>query len=442
MNIEREEILDKLIQSQNHHLVKFITGIRRCGKSYLLFTIFRNYLRQKGIDDSHIIAIDLEKDESISLRDPIVLGEHIRKLIPHDGQSVYVLLDEIQLVKKVLPDGIDLARVHPDDRNDCYVTFYDVLNGLLNTPNVITYVTGSNAKMLSKDIATQFRGRSEIIHITPLSFREYLSTVPASTERSSALMDYFLFGGLPECVLMETPDEKREYLKHLYETIYLQDIINRNKIKNDAVLKALADVIMSGIGGLVNPSKLANTVTTTMRIPTNHVTVANYLDFIEDSFLIQKAKRYDVKGKRYFDSPSKYYAADTGIRNIHIAQRQSESTHLMENVIFNELTRRGYDVDVGHLESFSRPQGTTIRSTHEINFVVNCGYERIYIQSAWMIPDDEKMAQETFSLKHTGDSFKKVVIDGQLSATYRDNDGICHISLIDFLLNPHSLETL
>lgn len=179
-----------------------------------------------------------------------------------------------------------------------------------------------------------------------------------------------------------------------------------------------------------------------MRIPINHVTVANYLDFIEDSFLIQKARRYDVKGKRYFDSPYKYYAADTGIRNIHIAQRQSESTHLMENVIYSELKRRGYDVDVGHLESFSRPHGTTIRNTHEIDFVVNRGYERIYIQSAWMIPDEEKMAQETFSLKHIGDSFKKVVIDGQLSATYRDNDGICHISLIDFLLNPHSLETM
>ena len=442
MTIERKELLDKLVRSQDHHLVKFITGIRRCGKSYLLFTIFRNYLKHHGIDDSHIIAIDLEKDSSVAFRDPILLGEHLRKLIPQDGQPVYVLLDEIQYVKKVLPVGIDLARIHPDDREGCYVTFYDVLNGLLDIPNVITYVTGSNAKMLSRDIATEFRGRSEVIHITPLSFREYLPSARPAADRHAALMDYFLFGGLPECVLMDTPDEKRDYLKHLYETIYLQDIITRYQIKNDAVLKALADVVMSNIGGLTNPSKLANAITTSMQIPANHITVGNYLEHLEDAFLIQKARRYDVKGKRYFDSPSKYYASDTGIRNIHIAQRQSESTHLMENVIFNELVRRGYDVDVGSLEHFSRAQGTTTRSTHEIDFVVNRGYERIYIQSAWMIPDEEKMAQETFSLKHTGDSFKKVVINGQYSATYRDNDGIIHIGLLDFLLDPKSLETL
>ena len=442
MTIERKDIIDKLIRCESHHLVKFITGIRRCGKSFLLFNLFKNHLKQRGIDSAHIIALDLEKDESSVLRDPIILGEHLRKTIPKDGLPVYVMLDEIQYVKKVLPAGVDLARIHPDDRVDCYVTFYDVLNGLLNTPNVITYVTGSNAKMLSKDIATQFRGRSEIIHVTPLSFREYMSAIQSQQERSAALMDYFLYGGLPECVLMETPEEKREYLKHLYETIYLQDIINRYKIKNDAVLKALADVIMSGIGGLTNPTKLANTVQTAMHIKANHITIGNYLECLEDAFLVQKARRYDIKGKRYFDTPSKYYATDTGIRNIHIAQRQSEHTHLMENVIFNELARRGYDVDVGSLDSFSQTQGKTIRSTHEVDFVVNRGYERIYIQSAWMIPDEEKMAQETFSLKHTGDSFKKVVIDGQYSATYRDNDGIGHIGLIDFLLDPHSLETL
>ena len=425
MIIERKDILDKLNQCESHHLVKFITGIRRCGKSYLLFNLFQKHLRQRGIDKTHIIAIDLEKDESSNLRDPILLGEHLRKTIPKDGLPVYVLLDEIQYVKKVLPAGIDLARIHPDDQDDCYVTFYDVLNGLLNTPNVITYVTGSNAKMLSKDIATQFRGRSEIIHVTPLSFREYMSAIQSPLDRTAALLDYFLYGGLPECVLMETPEEKREYLKHLYETIYLQDIINRYKIKNDAVLKALADVIMSGIGGLTNPTKLANTVQTAMRIKTNHVTIGNYLECLEDAFLVQKAR-----------------PTDTGIRNIHIAQRQSEHTHLMENVIFNELIRRGYDVDVGSMDSFSQTQGKTIRSTHEIDFVVNRGYERIYIQSAWMIPDEEKMAQETLSLKHTGDNFKKVVIDGQYSATYRDNDGIGHIGLINFLLDPHSLETL
>ena len=209
MTIERKDIIDKLIRCESHHLVKFITGIRRCGKSFLLFNLFKNHLKQRGIDGAHIIALDLEKDESSVLRDPIILGEHLRKTIPKDGLPVYVMLDEIQYVKKVLPAGVDLARIHPDDRDDCYVTFYDVLNGLLNTPNVITYVTGSNAKMLSKDIATQFRGRSEIIHVTPLSFREYMSAIQSQQERSAALMDYFLYGGLPECVLMETPEEKR-----------------------------------------------------------------------------------------------------------------------------------------------------------------------------------------------------------------------------------------
>lgn len=442
MIIERPTILEKLIQAESHHLVKFITGIRRCGKSYILFKIFVNYLKRKGVAKSHIVTIDFEKDTAIEFRDPIVLGKHLRKIIPRDGLPVYVLLDEIQYVKKVLPSGLNINRIHPDDRDDCYITFYDVLNGLLEMSNVITYVTGSNAKMLSKDIATQFRGRSEVIHITPLSFAEYLSSIPSSLDRHTALMDYFLFGGLPECALMNTAEEKRQYLKHLYETIYLQDIINRYKIRNDAVLKALADVIMSGIGGLTNPTKLANTIDTAMRIPTNRVTIDSYLGHLEDAFLIQKARRYDIKGKCYFDSPSKYYASDTGIRNIHIGQRQNESPHLMENVIFNELIRRGYDVDVGCLESFSRKNGTTTRSTHEIDFVVNRGYERIYIQSAWMIPDEEKMTQETFSLKHTGDNFKKVVIDGQYSATYRDNDGIGHIGLLEFLLNPGLLETL
>ena len=442
MTINRPLLLEQLVQSETHHLVKFITGIRRCGKSYLLFTLYRNHLINRGIPKDHIIAIDLEKDDSHDLMNPIALGEHLRKVIPQDGQCVYVLLDEIQYVKRTLPAGVDLATIHPDDRNDCYISFYNVLNGLLNTPNVITFVTGSNARMLSKDIATQFRGRSEVIHVSPLSFAEYLETFPAATDRHQALMDYFLFGGLPECALMKTAMEKREYLRHLYESIYLRDIVERHKVKNDAVLKALADVIMSGIGGLTNPNKLANAIQTTMRLPANHITVGTYLEHLEDSFLIRKARRYDIKGKRYLEAPAKYYAADTGIRNIHIEQRQSEQPHLMENVVFNELVRRGYDVDIGCLEKFSRKNGVTTRTTYEVDFILNRGYERIYIQSAWMIPDEEKMAQETFSLKHIGDSFKKIVIDGQYSATYRDNDGIIHISLMDFLLNPQSLEAL
>ncbi len=441
MNIERKDLLDRLVKAESHHLVKFITGIRRCGKSYLLFNLFRNHLRNAGVKGNHIISLDLEKDENRHLRNPITLGKHLQKLIPMDGKPVYVLIDEIQYVTKALPEGTDLALIHPDDRADMYVTFYDVLNGLLNTDNVITYVTGSNAKMLSKDVATQFRGRSEIIPVAPLSFSEALPAMYAP-DRHTALIEYLTFGGLPECVLMKTEREKREYLKHIYGSIYLKDVIDRNHIKNAEVLSALTDVVMSGIGGLTNPEKLANTIQTAMRIRTNRPTVANYLDHLEDAFLIQKARRYDIKGKRYFDTPCKYYATDLGLRNIHLDNRQIEMPHLMENAVFNELVRLGYNVDVGDVERFSRENGIFKRTSHEIDFVVNRGYERIYIQSAWMIPDAEKMAQETFSLKHTGDSFKKVVIDGQYSATYRDNDGIGHIGLLDFLLNPRSLETL
>lgn len=439
MNIERPALLASLIQSESHHLVTFITGIRRCGKSYLLFKIFVDYLKKKGISKSRIITIDFEKDDSRELRDPILLGKHLRDSIPRDGSPVYVLLDEIQYVRKVLPDNVDIARVHPDQREDCYVSFYDVLNGLLETPNVKTYVTGSNARMLSKDIATEFRGRSEIINVSPLSFSEYMSAIPGTPDRHSALMDYFLFGGLPECVMMNTAEEKRLYLRHLYDTVYLRDIVNRYQIRHDDVLKALSDVIMSDIGGLTNPTKLANAVSSVMRTAVNRITVDSYLAYLEDSFLIRKARRFDVKGKRYFNTPSKYYAVDTGIRNTLLSNRQSENTHLMENVVFNELVRRGYDVDVGSLEHYSKTEGSTVRSNYEIDFVVNRGYERIYIQSAWMIPDEHKMKQETFSLRHIGDSFKKIVIDGQYSSRYRDDDGIGHISLLDFLLDPDSL---
>lgn len=443
MQIDRPELLNRLIQAEQHHLVKIITGIRRCGKSYLLFKIFKNHLKRSDITDDHIICINLEKPTFTSLRNPIALAEYLDKHIPTDGKRVFVLIDEIQLVQKTLPEGVNLSRIHPDDQAQAFITFYDVLNGLLDKDNVSTYVTGSNSRMLSSDIASEFRGRSEVIHMTPLAFSEFLACGRSFSDRTSALQEYLTFGGLPECVLMDTPEEKRSYLEFLHKTIYLKDIAERHHLKSDEALTALTDVIMSTIGGLTNPQKLSDTMKTVLHCPCSRPTVCTYLDYLEDAFLIQKARKYDVRGRNYFDSPMKYYATDLGLRNIRINNRQNEMTHLMENAIYNELLRSGYAVDVGEVSFTTRTNNVSQRRTHEIDFVVNRGYERIYLQSAWMIPNEEKMQQETFSLKHTGDNFRKIVIDGHpLSTRYLDADGIGHISLIDFLLNPHAIERL
>ena len=443
MQIKREALLNRLVKAENHHLVKIITGIRRCGKSYLLFTLFKDHLLRSGVPQKRILEVNLEIDEFKHLRNAVALSAYLHQRIDKRGKRTYVLIDEIQLVQKTLPEGIDLSQIHPADRESAYVTFLDVLNGLLDTPNVVIYVTGSNSKMLSSDIATEFRGRGEVIHVTPLSFNEFLSAKNSFPDRAAALENYLLFGGLPECVLMSTAEEKRSYLEYLYSTIYLKDIADRHKLPSDTILKALTDVVMSNIGGITNPQKLANSVQTVMRTPCSRPTIASYLDYLEEAFLIAKARKYDVKGKRYFESPMKCYATDLGIRNIHIGNRQMEMPHLVENALYNELVRCGYTVDVGEVSTSCRKDGKIVRKTCEIDFVVNRGYERIYIQSAWMIPDAEKMAQETFSLKHTGDNFRKVVIDGSpMVIKHLDNDGIGHIGLLEFLTDPKSIETL
>ena len=290
MTIYRDILLNRLIQAKSHHLIKILTGIRRCGKSFLLFNLFKKHLLETGVPQSHIIEIDLESDQFLFCRDAITLSKEIRARLPSDNAPCYILIDEIQLASPVLPEGTDLSRLKPEDRSNAYITFYHILNGLLKRENTNTYVTGSNAKLLSSEIATEFRGRSEIIEISPLSFAEYYPQMKDQAEFNEIVESYFLFGGLPECVLLTTENEKKNYLSNLIETIYLKDVAERHNLKNDSLLSALTDTVMSNIGGLVNPTKLSNTINTTLQLKTNHITISKYLNFLEDAFLVRKEK--------------------------------------------------------------------------------------------------------------------------------------------------------
>ena len=443
MIIQRELLLNRLIQAKRHHLIKILVGIRRCGKSFLLFKLFKQHLLESGISPDHIIEIDLESDDFNFCRDAITLGKEIRARLPSDNAQCFVLIDEIQHAEPILPEGTDLSRFRPEDRKNAYITFYHVLNGLLKRENVNTYVTGSNARLLSSDVATEFRGRSEIIEINPLSFAEFYPLMQGAAEFKEIVDSYFTFGGLPECALLETDSEKQNYLTNLIRTIYLKDVEERHNLKSGSLLSVLVDTAMSNIGCLVNPTKLANTITTTLRIKTNHVTIAKYLTYLEDAFLVHQSKRYDIKGNKHLASPLKYYATDTGIRNAKLNFRQIESSHLMENVIFNELMRRGYSVDVGMVTTNPVINGTRTQVTSEIDFVINKASERIYIQSAFSIPDSAKREQETYSLRHVRDSFRKIVITGDpYERPWMDKNGITFMGLKAFLLDPNSLETL
>ena len=340
MKIKRDILLNKLINAKNHNLIKILVGMRRCGKSFLLFNLFKQHLIENGIDASHIIEIDLESDEFIFCRDAITLGKEIRSRLPKDNDQCFVLIDEIQLAAPILPEGTDLSRLHPNDRDNAYITFYHVLNGLLKRDNVSTYVTGSNARLLSQDVATEFRGRSEIINVFPLSFAEFAATMPHTNDFHQIRDAYLSFGGLPECALLQSEAEKRQYLNNLNASIYLRDIAQRFNLRNDTLLEAVTDTAMSNIGCLTNPTKLSNAINTIGKISCNETTVRKYLGYLESAFLVHNAKLFDLRGNRYLDYPSKFYAVDTGIRNSRLNFRQDENTHLMENVIYNELVRR------------------------------------------------------------------------------------------------------
>ena len=443
MIIQRDILLNKLVRAKSHNLIKILVGVRRCGKSFLLFTLFKQHLLDSGVAPDHIVEIDLESDEFLFCRDAITLGREIRSRLPSDDAPSFVLIDEIQHAVPALPDGTDLSRLRPEDRDNAYITFYHVLNGLLKRKNVSTYVTGSNAKLLSQDIATEFRGRGEIITVSPLSLAEFAETMPQARDFFQIRHAYLTFGGLPECALLETEAEKRNYLDNLNATIYLRDIIQRFKLKNDTLLEIVADTAMSSIGCLSNPTKLSNAINSTGRIACNETTVRKYLGYLESAFLIQEARLFDLRGNRYLDYPSKRYAVDTGIRNSRLNFRQDENTHLMENAIYNELVRRDYAVDVGAVEMFATINGQRCRRRYEVDFVVNKGDMRFYVQSAWNIPDGEKREQETFSLRHIGDYFRKVVVTGDpYEKTWTDRNGITFIGIVPFLLDPHSLDKL
>lgn len=415
MNIKRQQYLDQLIASQRNGLVKIITGIRRCGKSYLLFKLFHDYLNSQGIADDHIIQIALDDRTNKELRDPDNLLKYIKEQIT-DKDLYYIILDEIQMVDE----------------------FTDVLNSLLHISNADVYVTGSNSHFLSTDIVTEFRGRGDEIHLFPLSFSEYCEGYNGSTDQ--AWKDYYTYGGLPLVLTLDTDKKKEDYLSNLYKSVYLVDVLERHKIKNIGEFDELVKIISSSIGSSCNPTKLANTFKSVKNVTIHHQTINKYLGFLEDAFLVEKSIRYNIKGKKYINTLAKYYFSDLGIRNALLGFRQQEETHIMENIIYNELRTRGLHVDVGMVETREPDKnGRLIRKQLEVDFVVNQGSQRYYIQSAFAMPTLEKEAQESASLLLINDSFKKIIIVKDDIKPKRNEKGILTIGLKDFLLNKNSL---
>lgn len=432
MIIERNEYLDRLLATRWNGKVKIITGIRRCGKSFLLSTIFKNRLVEEGVNPDDFINIDLDRKSNIKYRNPNALYDYVIERTKDTKRKYYILIDEIQLSYRVKNEDIDEALVPEEDRDMLYTTFYDILNDLMARPNLDIYVTGSNSKMLSKDIVTNFRDRGTEIRLYPLSFAEYLSV--SDKEKADALEEYLMYGGMPLSALEPNEKEKRKYLQGLFANVYIKDIVERYKLKDESILGPLVDALSSAIGSLTNPNKLANTASSAMGKVPSHNTIKNYLTYLEDAYLFQCAKRWDVKGKKYFDSIHKYYAMDLGLRNARLNFRQQERSHLMENAIYNELVRRGYSVDVGIVELSRVRDGKRTMSQYEIDFVVNVGNSKVYIQSALNVDTPEKKDQERFSLINTGDFFRKIVVLDGNSKLWTDEDGIIYVGVIPFLL--------
>lgn len=415
--IKRNSYLKQLISGKQNGLIKIVTGIRRCGKSYLLFKIFRNHLLEQGVTPDHIISLALDDILNEEYCDPKKLVLYIKENIK-DSQIHYVLLDEVQMVDN----------------------FVGALNSLLHIDNVDVYVTGSNSKFLSSDIATEFRGRGDEIRIYPLSFSEFLSEY--NGDKNDAWRDYITYGGLPLILSLESSQQKSNYLHNLYQTVYLKDLIDRNGIKKAVEFDALTKVMASSIGSPCNPNKLSNTFKSVSNTDLSSITIDNYLGFLQDAFLLEKASRYDIKGKKYIGTLSKYYFVDMGLRNCLLGFRQIEETHLMENVIYNELRSRGYLVDAGVVETRTRTENQgMLRKQLEIDFVVNNGSKRYYIQSALSLPNEEKIEQEMASLKNVSDSFQKIIIVKDNIVPHHNESGILFINLYDFLLNREILES-
>ena len=440
--IPRGSYVEKLMSRRMNGFVKVITGIRRCGKSYLLRKLFHERLLDEGVPPGHIISVDLDDKAFAELRNPLKLDEYIRSRVCRGKKPFYVFIDEIQRSRKVLAPGVDMNAIAPEDRDDAYVTFYDVLNGLRNLENVDVYVTGSNSKTLSSDIATNFRDRGQQLHVWPLSFAEWFP-VSGFTDKAEAFRHYLVWGGMPVAVRAEDSEERSQYLKGLFDEVYLKDIRERHAIKDDLVVSNLIDVLSSDIGSLTNPHKIGDTMHSLWKVRPSDHTLKNYIDYLEDAFLFGHARRFEVKGRRYLSSPIKYYATDLGLRNARLNFRDADASHPMENAIYNELLRRGCNVDVGVVPISSRSRGgrQEVRQ-NEIDFVVNRGNNKIYIQSSLRLDDEEKERQETLSLRKTGDFFKKIVITEGYGEPLADADGIIRIGVIPFMLDEAFLKRL
>ena len=416
MDIKRNKYLNDLINRMHNGMIKVVTGIRRCGKSYLLFTIFKKYLLQQGVSESHIIAIELDQRKNKKYRDPDTILDYIESLI-EDDEQYYIMLDEVQMLQE----------------------FEEVLNSLLHIRNADIYATGSDSKFLSKDVITEFRGRGDEIHIYPLTFKEFMEAYDGDMYHGWA--EYVVYGGLPLTVTMKTEEQKINYLTNLFKETYLKDIIERHHIEKTQELEDLVNILASAIGSLTNPPKIEVTFKSEIQSTISLNTIRQYIEYLEDAFIINKANRYNVKGRKYIGTPLKYYFEDVGLRNARLGFRQVEETHLMENIIYNELRSRGYSVDVGVVEKRGTDEkGKEYKKQLEIDFVANLGSKRYYIQSAFSMPTEEKRIQEKASLVNVNDSFKKIIVVKDIVNVTRDEDGITTMSIYDFLLKENSLE--
>ena len=428
MEIARDRYLKQLIASQGNGQIKVITGIRRCGKSFLLKILFKKYLLSQGVHEEDIMIIELDADNDIRFRNPIVLSDHVREWLKEAKGQRYLFIDEIQMSDEV---------ENPYNPKGKSITFYDALNGFMHIENLDVYVTGSNSKMLSSDIKTEFRGRGDEILIHPLSFAEYLSAV--EQDRRDAFEDYMRFGGMPFCLSRPDDASKEAYLRSLFELVYFNDIIERKGIEQPELLERIVDFLCSSIGALTNPTNIANALQTQFGKIGSVNTVASYIAHLEEAYLFSKARRYDVKGKRYFDYPYKYYCEDVGLRNARTGFRQQEPTHLLENILYNELVIRGYSVDVGYVESIETREGKRQRVPREIDFVVNKSDQRIYIQSAFVLDTEEKRLKELKPFSLTGDSFRKIIVRNDIGKSWYDETGVLNVNMMNFLLEPSIL---
>lgn len=441
MKAGRTELVELLYRKRHNGLVKIITGIRRCGKSYLLSTLFKERLKADGVDDRHIIEVPLDRDDFKTCRDAISLGDYVRSHLTKDGQWNYVFIDEVQLTRKILPPDVDLSRIAPEDRDMAYLTFYDTLNGLQQTDHIDVYVTGSNSKTLSSDIESNFADRGLQIRVHPFSFAEYCDAI-GPTDFAAAFDQYLLWGGMPLAVEETNDRERTKYLQNLFSEVYVSDIRKRHKLKADSPINEIIDVVSSAVGSLTNPHKLVNTLQSTLGLKTSDITVASYIKHLKDAFLFSEAKRWDVKGKAYFDYPMKYYCEDIGLLNARLNFREADPSHAMENIIYNELVARGCSVDVGvvpivHLGA----DGKQTLKYHEIDFVVNRAPGKLYIQSAYALPTPEKREQELLPLRRSGDFFRKMIIVNGNTAPRISEDGIITVGVIPFLLDKKILDT-